>query len=98
MDSCTHRIGSAARVEMELDQPSTKRQPGGVDGVNIDNLKPGSRIAIVSGSFRPGFPGNIWAERLVAHGYAVMVFCPADALHSDRSLKYETLGIKTQGF
>ena len=82
-----------------LDRPSTKRQPDGVDGVNIDNLKPGSRIAIVSGSFRPGFSyqENIWAERLVAHGYAVMVFCPADALHSDRSLKYETLGIKTQG-
>ena len=100
MDSCTHRIGALRHASRWSFLTShRKRQPDGVDGVNIDNLKPGSRIAIVSGSFRPGFSyqENIWAERLVAHGYAVTVFCPAAALHSDRSLNYETQGIKTQG-
>ena len=65
--------------------------------VKLNELK---RIAIISGSFRPGwsYQENIWAERLAKRGIEVTVVCPRSRVTDSKGLPFTVKGVSTWGF
>ena len=65
--------------------------------VKLNELK---RIAIISGSFRPGwsYQENIWAERLAKQGIEVTVVCPRSRVTDSKGLPFTVKGVSTWGF